>query len=101
MAIVETFTVIGTRNGSPVKISWVLGRLSGDPPTVDLIEVEAAVQGELHGDPLASRAIAARLDPLSDPVHACQLVCSVIDRVDEVIPLELARRAGISPRRSS
>jgi hypothetical protein len=83
------FSVEGSRNGSPVSIRWSNGVVSGDPPTVDLIEMEAELVALGGSDPFAVRSGAAEAgrsaDGLADPVAALQLIRSVIDRVTSVI----------------
>lgn len=37
------FSVHGSRNGSPVAVSWSPGSLRGDPPTVDLMLAELEI----------------------------------------------------------
>ena len=46
----RTFTVRGTRNGSLVHVTWTDGTLTGDPPTVDLLEVQAEIADTVHDD---------------------------------------------------
>ena len=82
-----SFTVRGTRNGSVVVVRWDEGRLSGDPPTLDLIEVEADLTACSGHDPLVQRtpgvAHAGRGN-LHDPQDAFAVVCHVFDRVNDV-----------------
>lgn len=81
-----TFTVRGGRNGSQVHVTWSDGHLSGDPPTVDLLEVEAELV-RLHVDDRLSWAHVVDPqhtlpgDPLADPVAAWRLIQSVLDVV--------------------
>jgi hypothetical protein len=104
-----SFTVRGSRNGSPVQISWTGGKLAGDPPTVDLVLVEAEL-AKLHpGDhqswsrvTYADDALAE--DPLGDPASAWQLIRNVLDTVTGVEgdappdALERLRRSGRGQR---
>lgn len=84
----RTFTVRGSRNGSKVHLSWTDGRLGGDPPTVDLVTVEA----ELVALNPTGRHTWARLavggdlvdDPLADPSATWLLIKSVFDSISEV-----------------
>lgn len=86
----DTFTVRGHRNGSLVHVTWTSGALSGDPPTVDAVEVEAEIASLSDKDRMAKRAtLTARSDPLADVLSAARLVCHVIDRVAEISPAEL------------
>lgn len=50
-----SFTLRGMRNGSLVNVTWRAGVLTGDPPTVDLIETEAEVAEQRHRDPVAAQ----------------------------------------------
>lgn len=85
----SSFTVRGMRNGSLVHVTWQDGRLSGDPPTVDLVIVEAELGAVYRAD---TRLGGARAElhaglhdqPLTDPDSAYGLIASVIDRVQEV-----------------
>ncbi|MCM3923629.1 hypothetical protein ND748_18405, partial [Frankia sp. AiPs1] len=51
----ESFEVRGVRNGSIVTVVWDRGVLDGDPPTLDLVEVEADLVAESRRDPLQLR----------------------------------------------
>lgn len=81
----RTFTVRGTRNGSLVHVTWTDGTLTGDPPTVDLLEVQAEIADTMHGDEHAARAFPALAalppDPLTDPASAYHLIVHVFDTV--------------------
>jgi hypothetical protein len=84
----QSFTVRGGRNGSQVFVTWTDGVLSGDPPTVDLIQVEAEL-AVLHPDDAHSWSTVneyGRLPehPLHDPDVAWQLISSVLDTVTSV-----------------
>lgn len=80
------FTVRGSRNGSKVHVTWTDGKLSGDPPTVDLLQVEAEL-ARLHAGDRQSwshfvdpdQSLPA--DPLADPASVWRLVNSVFDAV--------------------
>lgn len=88
---IETFTVRGHRNGSLVHVTWTSGELSGDPPTVDAVEVEAEIASFSGNDRMAERAtLMAGKDPLADALSAARLVCHVIDRVSDISPAVLA-----------
>jgi hypothetical protein len=82
------FSVRGMRNGSPVVIGWDHGVLSGDPPTIDLIEVEAELAFAGRGDALVQRTFdhgaADDRETLADPLAALAVIRRVIDRVTEV-----------------
>lgn len=82
----EAFAVRGVRNGSPVVVRWVDGVFSGDPPTVDLIEVELALLAAGADDPLVRRSVDAPPSGLSAAGAALELVRRVLDRVIEVDP---------------
>lgn len=82
-----SFSVRGVRNGSAVSVTWVEGTLGGDPPTVDLIELEDELGTVGDLDPFARRSRegdAAVSGSLSDPVHALAVIRQVIDRVTEI-----------------
>lgn len=86
MTTTQAFTIRGGRNGSQVHVTWTDGTLSGDPPTVDLLQVEAELAG-MHPYDDKSWARQAypegRLpsDPISDPNGAWTLIASVLDTV--------------------
>lgn len=44
------FRVEGSRNGSLVHLTWNGGVLTGDPPTIDLLEVEAELLRQVPQD---------------------------------------------------
>jgi hypothetical protein len=83
-----SFTVRGSRNGSRVFVTWTDGQMSGDTPTIDLLEVEAEMIRVNPGD----RKSWGRLmnlnglpaDPLSNPNSAYVLMVSVFDSIHEV-----------------
>ncbi len=81
-----SFTVRGGRNGSQVQVTWTDGKLTGDPPTVDLVQVEAEL-ARLHPDDRLSwsRFVdpdhSLPADPLSDPTASWRLIQSVLDMV--------------------
>ena len=84
-----SFMVSGVRNGSLVTVRWDRGTVSGDPPTLDLIELEIEFARATRHDPLVQRtpgvvAAADGPDPLRDPEQALGIVCAVIDRVTDV-----------------
>lgn len=83
------FTVRGMRNGSLVHVTWVDGAISGDPPTVDLVEVACDILRESADDPLVRRMEDRRVergaDPLSDAGSALAVIASVFDRVQQVV----------------
>jgi hypothetical protein len=79
------FTVRGGRNGSQVFVTWAAGVLSGDPPTVDLVHVEAEL-AVLHPDDSYSWSRVNTYGelpehPLADPDIAWRLIVSVLDSV--------------------
>lgn len=83
------FTVRGSRNGSQVHVTWLDGKLSGDPPTVDFVELEAEMAGLYPDDPnsMAAQFYGADdlgADPLANPVSAWRLIRSVLDSVTVV-----------------
>lgn len=89
MTATRSFTVRGSRNGSQVNISWTGGKLGGDPPTVDLVTVEAEL-AKLHpGDHQSWSHITdadgtLAHDPLADPTSAWRLIRSVVDTISTV-----------------
>lgn len=82
-----TFTVRGTRNGSLVHVTWSDGRLTGDPPTVDLILTEAENVASIHHDDHAAKAYpelhALPAEPLAAPNPAHLLIAHVLDNIHE------------------
>lgn len=102
-----SFTVRGGRNGSQVHITWTDGKLAGDPPTVDLVEVEAELAGLHTHDRLSWAQVVdpeSKLpaDPLADPAAAWQLITSVLDTVQSAegdLPAEAAAVLARGPRR--
>jgi hypothetical protein len=103
-----TFTVRGGRNGSKVHVTWTDGTLSGDPPTVDLVEVEAELAGlNPHDRQSWSQVVdpdhSLPADPLSDPVASWRLIRSVLDTVqsaDGDLPAEAAAALERGTRRA-
>lgn len=82
----QTFTIRGSRNGSQVRITWSDGQLSGDPPTTDLLRVEAELVAMYPGDRqswahVADPESSMPADPLTDPDAAWRLMVSVLDKV--------------------
>jgi hypothetical protein len=81
-----TFTVRGSRNGSQVHITWTDGQLSGDPPTIDLVQVEAELARLHPHDRLSWSQVvdpdhSLPVDPLAEPVACWRLIRSVLDSV--------------------
>lgn len=80
-----TFTVRGTRNGSVVHVTWSDGRLTGDPPTVDLILTEAENVASIHHDDHGANAYpelrALPAEPLAAPCPAYLLIAHVLDNI--------------------
>lgn len=81
----RTFTVRGVRNGSRIFVTWADGHMSGDPPTIDLLEVEAEMIALNPGDRQSWGPLTA-LDklppnPLDDPAAAFVLMHSVFDTI--------------------
>lgn len=84
----RSFTVRGTRNGSLVTLTWQDGRLVGDYPTIDLIEVHVAI-AEAASDDTRMAKYFADVGPgggnaLEDPVVAYRLIVAVLDTVRDV-----------------
>lgn len=96
---ITSFTVRGLRNGSLVHVHWDHGTITGDPPTVDLLLVEAELAGVAVGDRLLERAgmTPGTVSPLIDAASAVTFICSAIDRVTEVTPDSLRHLAGLGP----
>ncbi len=97
----DSFWVRGLRNGSVVSLTWHHGSLTGDPPTVDLVEVEAELLVIGATDALARRSGLAVEPPatgtlLDDGQAAFAVIRRVLDRVLDVDPPWLAnvRPAG-------
>ncbi|WP_261559043.1 hypothetical protein [Frankia tisae] len=86
----ESFEVRGVRNGSIVTVVWDRGVLDGDPPTIDLVEVEADLAAESRRDPLQRRrdgsgvAAVEAAATVGDPESALALVVRTLDRVVQV-----------------
>ncbi|MGY1813260.1 hypothetical protein [Blastococcus sp. SYSU D00820] len=84
------FTVRGSRNGSLVQVTWAAGGvLTGDFPTCDLIEVQAAMARTAQGDPAYGREVGDLYgplpdDPLAEPEAAYRVVQQVLDAIREV-----------------
>jgi hypothetical protein len=83
---VASFTIRGGRNGSKVHVTWADGQLSGDPPTVDLVRVEAELARLHPGDRQSWSHIvdpdqSLPADPLADPAAVWRLIVSVLDTV--------------------
>jgi hypothetical protein len=70
-----SFTVAGRFHGRTVEITWIGGKLSGDPEVVQLTERQAAAgdsQPTMAGDD--SDSVSASTDHLSDPYVAYELI---------------------------
>jgi hypothetical protein len=85
----ERFTVSGSRNGSPVTVTWADGALSGDPPTLDLLVVEAELARTGRGDRqswshFAEAAGPLPDEPLRDAAATWRLIVSVLDTINSV-----------------
>jgi len=104
---VTTFTVRGGRTGSQVHVTWTDGKLSGDPPTVDLIQVEAELA---HLNPNDRQSWSHFVDPyrelpedpLADPSATWRLIKSVLDNVqagEGDLPAEAAELLQRTSRR--
>lgn len=96
----QSFTVRGGRNGSQVFVTWTDGAISGDPPTVDLIHVEAELAVLNPDDSHSWNAVrqygALRANPLQDPDVAWHLIASVLDTVTAVEGDRPAASSGVS-----
>lgn len=96
----QKFTVRGGRNGSQVHVHWTDGVLTGDPPTVDLLQVEAEMVTVFPTDRSTwgfrvSAGNTLPADPLADPESAWALIVSVLDTVTSYEgDLPLAAQAG-------
>lgn len=97
-----SFTIRGSRNGSKVHVTWTEGTLSGDPPTVDLLEIEAEMVRVSKDDHLSwSRVVDPRQslpeDPLTEPAAVWRLIQSVFDTVQSGegdLPADAAAHLG-------
>jgi len=73
-----------------VSLTWDGGSLSGDPPTIDLIEIEIELAFVAQGDPNVARSGSpladSDCDALADPQAALRLIRRVLDRVTEIVP---------------
>lgn len=101
-----TFCLRGTRNGSPVDVSWSPGSLRGDPPTVDLMLAELEIAAACHGDPVCDLSLAAiagdcGTSPLHDPCTAYALAERVLDSIREVAAEPAGLAAELQRRRTS
>ena len=81
-----SFTIRGGRNGSRVHVTWTDGTLTGDPPTVDLLHVEAELVRVNEDDHLAWSYVvdphqSLQGDPLTEPAAAWRLIRSVFDTI--------------------
>jgi hypothetical protein len=80
--------VRGGRNGSQVFVTWTDGIISGDPPTVDLLHVEAELAAMHPYDTHSWSHVNAfgdlGVEPLRDPDEAWLLIRSVLDTVTAV-----------------
>lgn len=90
----EVFEVRGVRNGSVLTLTWDRGHLSGDPPTVDLVEIEAEVVEMSVADPFRRRDGSAPRaadspdgHPLEQADTALALIRRVVDRITRVTVL--------------
>ncbi|EIV91554.1 hypothetical protein [Frankia sp. QA3] len=97
----ESFEVRGVRNGSIVTVVWDRGRFDGDPPTIDLVEVEADLVAVSLRDPFQLRVDgvggaggAAVAPTVHDPESALALVIRTLDRVVQVTTPARPRPSG-------
>jgi hypothetical protein len=96
------FTIKGSRNGSRVQVTWTDGVLTGDPPTLDLLAIEAELTALHTGDRHSWAAVTdpqgiLPADSLRDPEGAWTLIASVLDSVtagDGDLPAGAAERLG-------
>ena len=102
----RSFTVRGARNGSQVFITWTDGIVSGDPPTVDLVQVEAELAALHPSDAQSWNRVAGFGDlganPLKDPDSAWKIISSVLDTISSVegqAPEGASARSSRSSRR--
>lgn len=100
----RTFTADGARNGSPVWVRWTEGELAGDPPTIDLMLVEAEAGIENMHDPMLEPSWAERCgrvagDPLADPAFVRALIDRVFNNVREITSVPEDLVAGIAPKK--
>lgn len=84
-----SFVVRALRNGSIVTVRWSCGAFEGDPPTIDLVEMEAEMiatsQADVHlGFATGGDAETLSEESVSDPVGAFALIQRVVDRILEV-----------------
>jgi hypothetical protein len=96
-----SYTVRGSRNGSQVFVTWADGQLRGDPPTVDLVQVEAELAALYPDDRQSWGHVNAfgpmGEDPLADPERSWALISSVLDTVSTVegdVPVGALARRG-------
>lgn len=98
------FRVSGSRNGSPVTVSWSPGALDGDPPTVDLVlaelEIAQACTGDGMSDPQLSALLSGSGDPLGDPHVSYALLERVFDTIRDVEGQPTSLVAGLRRRRN-
>ncbi|HEX3897984.1 MAG TPA: hypothetical protein VHW74_02345 [Mycobacteriales bacterium] len=92
----KAFEVRGVRNGSVVTIRWDDGALSGDPPTLDLIQVMSEIVEIGATDPIRLRSGTVPDDgfvrpsswhPLDQAVSALDLIRLVVDRLTRITTL--------------
>ena len=86
---VPRFTVTGSRNGSPIVVSWSPGHFGGDPPTVELLLAEVEIAQASTGDYICEPGLASILsraagNPLHDPEASYALVERVLDAVRNI-----------------
>jgi len=85
-----SFSVRGFRNGSVVSVTWDRGSLYGDPPTIDLIEVEVELARVGKNDPNFARSgsliTGDNTDLLADAESALNVIQQVVDRITEITP---------------
>jgi hypothetical protein len=85
--LMPSFTIRGGRNGSRVHVTWTDGALTGDPPTVDLLHIEAELVRVNNDDHLQSWSDVLDTlggmpgDPLTEPAAAWLLIRSVFDTI--------------------
>lgn len=100
------FCLRGTRNGSPVDVSWSPGSLRGDPPTVDLMLAELEIAAACHEDPVCDPSLVAiagdgGTSPLHDPAAAYALAERILDSIREIAAEPAGLAAELRRRRTS
>lgn len=89
------FTVVGTIQGRPARITWDNGQLTGDPVAIQLLRIEAELADGEDIGPVEGPYVYK--NHLADPVATYFLLCRVFTTVDAITGDPFPERPPIPP----